>query len=323
MDPAEWALARAGPTSRRGASQGQRPDFGGHPVTALASLRAGGASHAPIFDGKDRGHAARIGAKPRKVRPESGRFTPPPRKRSAKRVARGDSSGGESSEPSAPDFGKSTRVAIQRLCDAAAIELARLELTFGAQAVREEMLYPALTSAVASRSISLWPEVSIRGQKPKSQSGRRSTKWIDFVLLARASMNEAFSEAIPVEVKIAKHIGGNIRFRWDQLLAESSWRLPNHVAGERFDGCLVVVVLRLAKDDAGTLAQKAVPRHLMKRLPEAVHEKPAVAQSTVCGETCSTTAMAFWFSKAELTRGAANSKFSKDGASRARKGVAL
>jgi hypothetical protein len=214
-------------------------------------------------------------------------------------------------------------LAIQRLCDAAAIELARLELSFGAQAVREEMLYPAITSAVASRSVSLWPEVSIRGRKSKNQSGRRSTKWIDFVLLARASMNEAFSKAIPVEVKIAKHIGGKIGFRWDQLLAESSWRLPNHVPGERFDGCLVVVVLRLAKEDAADLKQKALSSGFLNRLPEAVHKKPAVAQSTVCGETCSTTAMAFWFSTAETKRWAANSTKKKVRAGVARKEAGL
>jgi hypothetical protein len=207
------------------------------------------------------------------------------------------------------------------MCDAAALELARLELTFGAQAVREEMLYPAIVAAAASRSVGLWPEVAIRNDEPTPTGRRRLPKWVDFVLLARASREEDFSTALPVEVKVAKYAGRGINLEWEQLHAESSWRMPSYLPGAKVGGCLLVVVLRIEKADAIAIAEGPCPKALMKRLPEAVRGRAPAAQSTLCGDTCSTTALAFRFSEAELERAVKNAPIKKERGARARKGA--
>lgn len=212
----------------------------------------------------------------------------------AKKVSR------QSKKPSS-DFEKrcpkSISDALGRMCDAAALELARLTDTFGQRGIREEMLFPAIFAANGVGSTSLIVEARRDGKGKGARNSKRKKRGApprtDFLLFSRSGGKATHQLAI--EMKIVKLTSSKIKISKAQILGTCSTLTPHYFkdygeSPERLGGVLLGV-MRVARGDIGKGGLDEDEKLCRARLPQELEDKPFIAFARFHGQSCRTFAV--------------------------------
>jgi hypothetical protein len=191
--------------------------------------------------------------------------------------------------PESPKLTKALRLAVQRMCDAAVGEFARLVATLEPRGIREEMLVPALASAAAppTARVRAATEVRLDGKRFGGKTERGAPKRADlFVAAGRA-------EGFFVELKIAKTASKPIRLGGEQLQHLFGAKVDPRLGTPRPDGILVLCV---ARHDAKLFGpNKAFDAwEATKARAALLASGTLLAQSVLVGSSCKVSCMAVW-----------------------------
>jgi len=189
-----------------------------------------------------------------------------------------------------------------RMCDASAIELARLTHTFGKAGIREELLYPAVAAAGNTLSSSVLANVRQDGRGAGSPNRRQMPgppRRSDLLLVQREKHQP--HGAVLIEMKLARLTGRNISVSEEQIARTCKAKLPLYLDANLV-GFVLLVVVRIPASAIKPLKRLSDEELLGTRLPHHVQGLERVAFSRFFGDECTVFSSAL-FIGAPVTEG--------------------